>query len=67
MTAAYLAAERELGRVTAEADLDTLATALVGAVHLLFADRTGAPPAPEAVERTVATVLSGALAQRPLF
>jgi len=67
MTAAYLADERELGRIDADADVDTLAAALIGAAHLLFADRTGTPPTREAVERTVATVLSGALAQRPLF
>lgn len=67
MTAAYLADERDLGRITADADVDTLAATLIGAVHLLFADRTGTPPTPETVHRTVSTVLSGVIVQQPLF
>ncbi|WUI03354.1 TetR family transcriptional regulator [Spirillospora sp. NBC_00431] len=61
MTARYLAAERDLGRLTAGADVDTLAFTLIGAGHMLFADRTGAPPGTDAVHRTVTTVLAGAL------
>ncbi|MGP3971132.1 TetR/AcrR family transcriptional regulator [Streptomyces sp. 6N223] len=57
MIASYLAAERELGRVPADADVDTLAPALIGAAHLLFADRKGAPPEPGAVRRVVSTVI----------
>ncbi|MFF9557658.1 TetR/AcrR family transcriptional regulator [Streptomyces albus] len=60
MIAAYLAAERTAGRIAAEADADTLAPTLVGAAHLLFADRTGTPPAPEDLHRVVTTVLAGA-------
>lgn len=56
-----LATERDLGRISADADLDTLAPTLIGAAHLLFADRTVAPPSREAVRRMVATVLAGAL------
>ncbi|MFI5606190.1 TetR/AcrR family transcriptional regulator [Amycolatopsis sp. NPDC051903] len=41
MLARYLAAERDLGRLSAEADVDTLAATLVGTGHLLFADRSG--------------------------
>lgn len=57
MLASYLAAERELGRVPADADVDVLAPTLIGAAHLLFADRTGTPPDAEAVRRTVAAVV----------
>lgn len=59
MIASYLAAERDLGRIAADADLDTLAPTLIGAAHLLFADRNGSPPEAEAVRRTVAVVLAG--------
>ena len=41
MVADYLTAERDLGRIAADADVDTLAPTLIGAAHLLFADRTG--------------------------
>lgn len=57
----YLTAERDLGRVGADADLDVLAPTLIGAAHLLFADRVSAPPTPEAVRTMTATVLAGAL------
>lgn len=59
--AAYLAAERERGRVAEDADIDTLAPTLVGAAHLLFADRTSPPPPAAAVRRTVTAVVGGAL------
>jgi AcrR family transcriptional regulator len=59
MIAAYLAAERDLGRIAAEADVDTLAPTLIGAAHLLFAGRDGTPPEPAAVRKTVTTVLAG--------
>ena len=55
----YLAAERDLGRVAAGADIDTLAPTMIGAVHLLFTDADGAPEA-VAVARTVAAVLAAA-------
>ncbi|MER7004376.1 TetR/AcrR family transcriptional regulator [Dactylosporangium sp. NPDC000555] len=61
MFGAYLAAERDLGRVAADADVDTLGAMLVGSGHLLYADRTGTPPTPDAVRRVVDTVLVGAL------
>ena len=57
MIAAYLAAERDLGRITADADVDTLGAMLIGAGHLLFADRTGTPPEAEDIRKIVATVL----------
>ncbi|WP_067672292.1 TetR/AcrR family transcriptional regulator [Nocardia miyunensis] len=62
MIAAYLRRERELGRITADADIDTLAPTLIGAGHLRFADR-GAPPESAEVARMVTTVLAGALAK----
>ena len=46
MIAGYLDAERDLGRIAADADVATLAPTLIGAAHLLFADRTGTPPEP---------------------
>lgn len=57
MIASYLAAERDLGRIAADADVDTLAPTLIGAGHLLFADRNGAPPEAEAVRKVVTTVI----------
>lgn len=63
MVAGYLTAERDLGRVAADADVAVLAPTLIGAAHLLFADRRTAPPEPEDVRSTVATVLTGALSR----
>ncbi|KZB86036.1 TetR/AcrR family transcriptional regulator [Amycolatopsis regifaucium] len=57
MIAAYLETERGLGRLAADADVDTLAATLIGATHLLFADRTGAAPEPDAVRKTVTAVV----------
>ncbi|MFE2211997.1 TetR/AcrR family transcriptional regulator [Streptomyces canus] len=58
MVAGYLAAERDLGRVPADADVDLLAPALIGAAHLLFADTEGATPGDGEVRRVVATVVT---------
>jgi AcrR family transcriptional regulator len=58
MIAAYLEAERDLGRVAASADVDTIAPMLVGAAHLLFADRTTAPDE-AALSKAVAAALTG--------
>ncbi|MGP7999840.1 MAG: TetR/AcrR family transcriptional regulator [Streptosporangiaceae bacterium] len=67
--AAYLAAERDLGRIAADADVDTLAAMLIGTGHLLFAGRPGAPPE-AAVRKVVLTVIApvagvSAVRQRP--
>jgi len=59
MIASYLTAERELGRIAAGADVGTLAPTLIGAGHLLFADREGGPPEPGAVRKAVTTVMAG--------
>ncbi|OEU99096.1 TetR family transcriptional regulator [Streptomyces qinglanensis] len=58
--AGYLTAERELGRLRADADIATLAPTLVGAAHMLCADRQGTPPQPEDVRRAVTAVVAGA-------
>ena len=59
--AGYLGAERDLGRIAADADLTVLAPTLVGAVSMLFTDREAGPPDPEAVRAMVRTVLAGAM------
>lgn len=59
MIAAYLATEWELRRITADADVESLAATLIGAGHLLFAARTGSPLDEAAVKKVVTTVLSG--------
>jgi AcrR family transcriptional regulator len=66
MIASYLTAERELGRVAADADVDTLAPTLVGAGHLLFAGRKGTPPEAGALDNVVTTVIAGVV-QGPLL
>ncbi len=57
MVSGYLAAERDLGRIAAGADIATLAPMLIGSVHLLYTDADGAPP-----DAAVARVVSAALA-----
>ncbi|MEV6343669.1 TetR/AcrR family transcriptional regulator [Actinoplanes sp. NPDC051851] len=59
--AAYLAAERDLGRISPAAEVDSLAAMLIGTAHLLFADRTGPPPDTARVHRAVTAALSSAL------
>jgi len=65
MIASYLAAERELGRIMADADVGTLAPTLIGAGHLLFASREGAAPEPEAVRKVVTAVIAGVVPAPP--
>jgi hypothetical protein len=61
MIASYLAAERDLGRIAADADVGTLGPMLIGAAHLQFAgDQTGQPQ-PEAIRKMVTSFLSGVL------
>jgi AcrR family transcriptional regulator len=59
LIAGYLTAERDRGRITADADIGTLAPTLAGAAHLLFTDTDGTPE-PAAVARVVDTVLGAA-------
>jgi hypothetical protein len=64
MIASYLAAEQDLGRIAADADVDTLAPALMGAGHLLFAGREGIPPEADAVRKMVTTVIASVVQER---
>jgi AcrR family transcriptional regulator len=57
--ASYLFAERELGRLSRDADVDSLAPVLIGAAHLMFAGRDSSAPEPEAVHKMVEAVISG--------
>ncbi|MFE2180887.1 TetR/AcrR family transcriptional regulator [Streptomyces sp. NPDC059455] len=58
MIASYLTAERDRGRIAADADIDALAPTVIGAGHLLFADRESAPPDTGAVRKVVTTVIA---------
>jgi AcrR family transcriptional regulator len=64
MIAAYLTAERDLGRIAPGAEIDGLAPTLVGTGHLLFADRTGTPPDAAALLKAVTAVLGPSLRPR---
>jgi AcrR family transcriptional regulator len=66
MIASYLTAEREMGRIAADAEVDALALALIGAGHLLFAGREGAPPEAGALDKVVTTVMADVLQRRLL-
>jgi AcrR family transcriptional regulator len=57
--ASYLFAERELGRLSRDADVDSLAPVLIGAAHLMFTGRDSSAPEPEAVHKMVEAVISG--------
>jgi AcrR family transcriptional regulator len=61
MVACYLAAERDLGRLAAEVDVDGLAPTLVGAAHLLFVSGDETRPEPEAIGKVVSAVIGGVL------
>ena len=62
---AYLADERARGRISADADIDSLTLSLVGGGHLLFADRDPDPPAAATVGKMVNAVLAGVVQRRP--
>jgi AcrR family transcriptional regulator len=66
LIADYLTAEREMGRIAADADVDSLALALIGAGHLLFADRKIDFSKIEAVGKIVASVMADAVQRRLL-
>jgi AcrR family transcriptional regulator len=59
LIADYLHAERDLGRVAADADIAALALTLIGAAHLQFTDADGVPE-PGTVARVIAAVLAAA-------
>ncbi|MFC4112027.1 TetR/AcrR family transcriptional regulator [Nonomuraea zeae] len=66
MIASYLTIECEMGRIAADAEIETLALTLIGAGHLLFAGREGVPPEPGAVHKVVTTVMADVLQRRLL-
>jgi hypothetical protein len=66
MIASYLTIEREMGRIAADADVDTLALMLIGAGHLLFAGREGIPPEAAAVHQVVTTAIADIVQRRLL-
>jgi hypothetical protein len=66
MIAAYLTAERGLGRIAIETDVDTLAVILVGSSHLLAAGSQSTPLDADDLREVVSTALEeGAHATRP--
>jgi AcrR family transcriptional regulator len=65
MIACYLSAEQEAGRIAADAGIDALAPTLIGAGHLLYADRKGTPPETAAVRKVVSTVVASVLREPP--
>jgi AcrR family transcriptional regulator len=65
MLASYLTAERDLGRITADADVDTLALTLIGTGHLISAGRERTPPDAEDVRKVVTSVIAGAVREPP--
>jgi hypothetical protein len=64
MIGSYLTAERELGRIAVDADVDTLAPTLIGTGHLLFADRKSTPPDAGAVDKVVTSVIAGVMREQ---
>jgi AcrR family transcriptional regulator len=61
MIASYLTVERDLGRIAADADVDTLAPMLIGTGHLTFAGRDSTPPEPGVVAKLVAAAIASAV------
>jgi AcrR family transcriptional regulator len=60
MVSGYLAAERDLGRIAADADIGTLAPMLIGSVHLLLSDADGTKLDGDSVARAVSAALASA-------
>lgn len=65
MIAAYLTAERGLGRIAIETDVDTLAIILVGSSHLLATGSQHAPLEPDDLRRVVSTAVESVSRQQP--
>ena len=61
MIADYLTAERDLGRIAPDADVDMLALSLLGTSHLDFAGSDGTSPNEPATRRVVTSVVGGVL------
>jgi AcrR family transcriptional regulator len=62
---AYLADERDLGRIAADADIDSLTLSLVGGGHLLLSDRDPCPTT-ATVNKLVKTVLADVVQRQSL-
>ena len=65
MIVAYLTAERGLGRIAINADVDTLAITLVGSAHLLAAEREGVPLDPDDLRDVLRTVIDSIVQGQP--
>lgn len=61
MIAAYLTAERGLGRIAIDTDVDRLALILVGASHLLCTSSESATPDHATVRKLIATAVASAV------
>lgn len=62
--ASYLTAERDLGRISPDADIDSITLSLVGGGHLLHADRDPGPPTTTAVSNLVTAAVANAVQHR---
>lgn len=58
MVAAYLTAERGLGRIALSTDVDTVALLLVGGAHLLAAGHDRSPPNPDELRALIDATLN---------
>ncbi|MBV9417143.1 MAG: TetR/AcrR family transcriptional regulator [Solirubrobacterales bacterium] len=65
MTAAYLTAERGLGRVAIDTDVDTLAVMLVGSSHLLAASSQPTPLRPGDLRAVVTNAVEDVVQSQP--
>jgi hypothetical protein len=61
MITSYLAAERDLGRIAPDAEVDMLGPALLGGVHMLFVSAENVPPDADAIRKVVTPVVSSVL------
>ena len=64
MLASYLGQERKLGRIAADADVRSLALALVGTAHMMFAGQESARPTPRTVRKLVVGVVGDVASER---
>jgi hypothetical protein len=64
MVAAYLTAERGLGRIALDTDVDTLAVILVGSTHLLAASQASALE-PDDLCKVVGTIVESIGQRQP--
>lgn len=66
LIASYLTDECEMGRIAADADVDSLALALIGASYIVFAGHGSAASPAETVEKVVAATVADVLQRRLL-